>query len=87
MVSAHVLVGYEITAGVGSRLIAIDTTDATATPIGPYLAVRDIRGAVVTSGGRLLVVDLTASELLEIGIATGLPPFGKGHNQLQMAIE
>ena len=66
-----VLFGFQVNVNGGSRLLAINPTNAAATVIGPVLANRDIRGACFTLSGRLLAFDNTAPALLEVDPATG----------------
>ncbi len=54
-----------------ARLIAIDPTTATATPVGAWLTGRDIRGAVFDAADRLWAVDALGNELLEIDPTDG----------------
>lgn len=68
------LYGFQLlTSPVASRLISIATATSAATVIGPDLTGREIRGAVITDTGALLVLDVAADVLLEIDPATGLP--------------
>jgi len=60
----------------GSRLIEIDPATAVATPIGPELSGREMRGAVFDRSGRLRVYDSITSELLEIDPDNGLQVLG-----------
>ncbi|MCA9284145.1 MAG: hypothetical protein KDA22_02950 [Phycisphaerales bacterium] len=55
----------------GSQLVTLDDSTAEATAIGPVLAGREIRGAVMVPPDRLVVVDAAANELLDIDTATG----------------
>lgn len=74
MAEDETLFGFELlSAPSASRLVTIDTATAAATVIGPALTGREIRGAVITDAGALLVLDVTADVLLEIDTATGLP--------------
>jgi hypothetical protein len=68
----HTLYGFHVAADGGTALLTINLTDATAQLIGPELT-REIRGATFSDDGRLLVVDITNSKLLEIDPATGTP--------------
>jgi hypothetical protein len=73
MDAAQTLYGFEVSLGdARSRLITIDKTNAIATAEGPYLPARDMRGAVITSGGGLLAADATANALLCVDPQTGL---------------
>ncbi len=68
------LFGFEVSAvSQRSRLITIDRATATATARGPYLEGREIRGATITTAGRLLVIDTVANTVVEIGKQTGVP--------------
>jgi hypothetical protein len=74
MAEDETLYGFEIQLSpLTSRLIAIDTATSVATALGPVLTGRDIRGAVITDTGALLVLDAAADRLLEIDVATGTP--------------
>jgi len=67
----EVLYGFRIEAAY-SRLIAINTSSAVATAIGPNLGGRDIRGAIFTAGGKLLAMDAALDEIFQIDPTTGL---------------
>jgi hypothetical protein len=54
-----------------SRLVRVDKSTAAATPVGPYLANRDVRGACISKEGRLLALDITANELLHVSLESG----------------
>jgi len=64
------LYAFEVTAST-SRLLTLDSVTAVATPIGPVMQNRNIRGAVIDFSGRLLVLDASQNELLEVSKTTG----------------
>jgi hypothetical protein len=70
---AGVLYGFEVADGAWSRLITINTTNAKASVVGPQLAATDMRGAMFTADGRLLVIDAADDSLVEIDPASGNP--------------
>jgi hypothetical protein len=65
----HGMFAFEITT-TGSQMILIDVVTVTGTRVGSPLDGRDIRGAAFDLDGRLLVIDATGDELLEIDPAT-----------------
>jgi hypothetical protein len=68
------LYGFEVSPSPPrSRLIRIDTATAAATAVGPYLENREIRGAAIAAGGRLLALDVFSNNLLRFDVDTGLP--------------
>jgi len=67
------LYGLQVAAaGANSRLLAINTSSAAATVIGPDLTGRNIRGAVFTSGGEFLALDAAMDQVVRIDPTTGL---------------
>jgi len=72
MDAGGVLYGFQLTAAY-SRLIAINTSSAAATVVGPDLTGRDVRGAVFTAGGTLLALDAAMDQVVQIDPTTGLP--------------
>ncbi len=65
------LYGFEVADGSFSRLMTIDTTTAAATVVGATLDSRDVRGAMFTADGRLIVLDANHNQSLRIDPATG----------------
>lgn len=80
------LVAFWLTGG-GSQLISVNPADAVATPIGPVLPNRNLRGATFLLSGRLIAFDSNAAELIEVDPASGqvirtltqVPPWTSGN--------
>jgi hypothetical protein len=66
----EILYGFHLS-GSGSELITIDANDATAVVVGQELMGREIRGAVITADSRMIVLDATNDEILEIDLSNG----------------
>jgi hypothetical protein len=66
------LFAFQVNAPGGSRLLALDSTTAAASVVGPVLSGRNIRGATFTLSGRLLAFDFAQKELVEVSPVTGL---------------
>ncbi len=63
---------FQVDAAGGSRLLALNSTTAVASVVGPVLPGRNVRGATFTLSGRLLAFDFAAKELIEVSPASGL---------------
>lgn len=66
------LFAFQVDAVGGSRLLALNSTSAVASVVGPVLTGRNIRGATFTLSGRLLAFDFARAELIEVNPASGV---------------
>ena len=66
------LFAFQVDAVGGARLLALNSTTAVASVVGPVLTGRNIRGATFTLSGRLLAFDFARKELVEVSPSTGL---------------
>jgi hypothetical protein len=65
------LFGFQPRISGGSRLVKIDKSTAAATVLGPVLTNREIRGAVFTPAGRIVALDATQKQIVEVDPTTG----------------
>lgn len=66
----HGLLAYSVTPN-GSGLMSLNPLDAVGTPIGGFLAGRQIRGAVFDLADRLWALDSSANQILRMNPLTG----------------